>query len=246
VILALLSDIHANLEALDACLRHAHEQGAGRYAFLGDFVGYGADPQAVVDKVARYAADGAIAVQGNHDAAVGSDVAYMNDSARAAVAWTRTVLSGDAKSFLAALPLCVREETICFVHSSATAPERWDYVDGTAAARRSLQAAGTTYTFSGHVHDQELYFSAPQDKVAAFRPLPGREVPVAGNRRWLALVGSVGQPRDRNPAAAYALFDVHRARLTFHRVAYDHTAAARKIRAAGLPASIAYRIEKGI
>jgi diadenosine tetraphosphatase ApaH/serine/threonine PP2A family protein phosphatase len=246
LIIALLSDVHGNLEALTACLKHASENGVGRYAFLGDLVGYGADPQAVVDIVAHHAAAGAIVVKGNHDEAVEKTPRYMNDSVRAVIAWTRETLSAEAKGFLSSLPLCVREEEMCFVHASAASPERWDYVDSPAAAQRSIDAARTTYTFSGHVHDQEFYARVGDRKTIVFRPVHGRSVPVGSHRRWLAIVGSVGQPRDSNPAAAYAQFDTEAEKITFQRVAYDHRAAARKIEQAGLPLSIAYRVEKGI
>jgi diadenosine tetraphosphatase ApaH/serine/threonine PP2A family protein phosphatase len=246
MILAVLSDVHANLEALEACLLHARESGAGRYAFLGDLVGYGADPQAVVDIVARYAAGGAVVVKGNHDEAIASSAAYMNDMALEAIEWTRGALSTEAKAFLAGLPLCVREESMCFVHASAAFPERWEYVDSPSAAGRSIAAANAGHTFSGHVHAQELYFQRTLGKASLFRPVAGSSVPVGRNHQWLALVGSVGQPRDRNPAAAYALFDAARERVTFHRIPYDNHAAANKIRSAGLPAAIAYRVEVGV
>ena len=246
MIIALLSDVHGNLEALQACLKHASEAGASRYAFLGDLVGYGADPQAVVDAVARYASQGAVVVKGNHDEAVEKTPRYMNESVRAVIDWTREVLSDEGKAFLASLPLCVREAELCFVHASAASPQRWDYIDSAAAARRSIDAARATYTFSGHVHDQELYFHGAGGKTMSFNPVPGTPVPIGRHRRWLALVGSVGQPRDNNPAAAYAQFDTEGEKITFRRVAYDHVAAARKIREAGLPVSIAYRVEKGI
>ncbi len=246
LIIALLSDVHGNLEALDACLKHAGANGAGRYAFLGDLVGYGADPQAVVDIVARYAAEGAVVVKGNHDDAVEKTPGYMNESVRAVIDWTRNTLSDEGKVFLSSLPLCIREGPICFVHASAASPKRWYYIDSPAAAHRSIDAAQTAYTFSGHVHDQQLYFQAVPGKTTVFRPVRGSPVPIGRHRRWLALVGSVGQPRDRNPEAAYAQFDTERERITFYRVPYDHVAAARKIRQAGLPASIAYRVEHGI
>jgi hypothetical protein len=127
LIIGLLSDVHGNLEALNACLKHASEHGAVRYAFLGDLVGYGADPQAVIDIVARYASAGAVVVKGNHDEAVEKTPSYMNDSVRAVIEWTRRTLSADGKGFLASLPLCAREEEMCFVHASAAAPGRWDY-----------------------------------------------------------------------------------------------------------------------
>ncbi len=235
LLLALLSDLHANLEALDACLRHAREMGATRYAFLGDLVGYGADPAGVVEIVRRYAADGAVVVRGNHDAWIAKYTGGMSDVAQDAILWTRDVLSSDAKAWLRSLPLCVREEPVCFVHASAAAPGRWEYVDSPGAAKKSADAAGVPWTFSGHVHRQVLFFEASPGKMSSFDPVPGSAVPVRRSRRWVAIVGSVGQPRERNPAAAYALFDLERESLTFHRVPYDHLATARKIRAAGLP-----------
>ncbi|HKA92058.1 MAG TPA: metallophosphoesterase family protein [Haliangiales bacterium] len=239
--LALLSDIHANVEALDACLEHARRCGATRYAFLGDLVGYGADPQRVVDTVMRYAADGAVVVKGNHDAAVAKSEPGMSDGAAEARDWTRGALDAAAKVWLAALPLCLREDPICFVHASAAAPARWEYIHDAVRAQRCVDAAGTTYTFGGHVHEQALYFEAAAGRMTRFRPVSGSPVPVPGHRRWFAIVGSAGQPRDGNPAAAYALFDLARATLTFHRVPYDHVAAARKIRAAGLPDLLSWR-----
>lgn len=247
MILALLSDIHANLEALNACLKHARESGASRFAFLGDLVGYGADACAVVDIVMRHAADGAWVVKGNHDEAVeGGNPSYLNEAARGAITWARESLPAEARSFLAGLPLCIRERDLCFVHASAASPERWSYVDSATAALRSLNAAGTTYTFSGHVHEQALFAQVGPDKATRYQPRSGSTLPLGSHRRWVALVGSVGQPRDGHPSAAYALFDEPRAQLTFFRVPYDHLEAARKIRAAGLSESLAYRVQKGV
>jgi len=209
-------------------------------------VGYGADPGAVVDIVAEHAAHGAVAVLGNHDAAIFGDDAYLNDSAAAAIEWTRTVLTPAQRAFLEALPLAVHEERACFVHASAAMPGRWDYVDSPRAAERSSRAAERPYTFSGHVHDQLLYGSDALDRMVPFRPRPGVSIPVAAHRSWLVLAGSVGQPRDGTPAAAYALADLEAMRITFHRVPYDHDRAASKVRAAGLPEVLAYRLERGI
>ena len=243
---ALLSDIHANIEAFDACLAHAHARGADRYALLGDFVGYGADAVAVVDAVMRRAEDGAIVLKGNHDEAIERRGGYFNEQAQAALDWARTTLAAGQKQFLAGLPLRVDDAPMCFVHASAAAPERWDYIDSPGAALRCAQAADAPYTFCGHLHDQVLYFETTQGKMSAFSPRPGTPIPVRNARRWVAIAGSVGQPRDRNPAAAYALFDATRREITFFRVAYDHHAAAGKIRRAGLPAGLAYRVETGV
>jgi diadenosine tetraphosphatase ApaH/serine/threonine PP2A family protein phosphatase len=246
VLIALLSDIHANLEALDACLGHARSRGAERYALLGDFVGYGADAAGVVAAVERCASEGAIVLKGNHDQAIEKPTSWFNDTARASLAWARETLSPEQKRFLAGLPLVHREGEICYAHASAASPERWDYVDSPTAARRCADAAKASYTFCGHVHDQALFFEAPNGRMTKFHPVAGRPIPVRGHRRWVAIVGSVGQPRDRNPAAAYTLFDSQLRQITFCRVTYDAAAAAAKIRSAGLPGSLAVRVEAGI
>ncbi len=245
MIIALLSDIHANIGALEACLAHARAQGAERFVFLGDFVGYCADAKSVVEIVDHYCAQGAVAVKGNHDEAVAKNASYMNESARAAIAWARETLSDPQQRFLAALPLCVRDNDMCFVHASADFPERWNYIDSAGAARKSTEAAQTTYSFCGHMHEQQLYFQNGNGKMISFRPIPGYSIPVRRRRRWLAIVGSVGQPSGGSSAAAYALFDRNSEQITFFRVPYDHLGAAARIRQAGLPESLAYRLEVG-
>jgi len=243
---ALLSDIHANLEALDACVAHALAQRTDQWAFLGDFVGYGADAVAVVDLVRQKTMEGAIAIKGNHDEAIEAPVSYFNEHARIALDWARAALSDEQKHFLSSLPLRVDRAPMCFVHATAAAPERWEYVDSATAAQKCAGAAAAAYTFCGHLHDQVLYFETARGKMSAFAPTVGTAIPLRESRRWVAVVGSVGQPRDRNPAAAYTMFDTERREITFHRVSYDHHAAADKVRRAGLPEALAYRVEAGI
>jgi diadenosine tetraphosphatase ApaH/serine/threonine PP2A family protein phosphatase len=243
---ALFADIHANLGALEACLGHARERGAERYAFLGDLVGYGPDPAAVVEVVA--AMDGAIVVKGNHDDAIEVEpkTHELGDVAYDVIVWSRSVLSADQRRFLATLPLIVRERDLCFVHSSADRPENWEYVDDASAAQRSMAQAGTAYVFCGHVHEPMLYFKTRGGKIASFQPSSGSPVPVARHHGWLSIVGSVGQPRDGNPAAAYAMFDDASETLTLFRVPYDHLATAQRLRAMRLGVSelLAERIER--
>jgi diadenosine tetraphosphatase ApaH/serine/threonine PP2A family protein phosphatase len=244
--IALLADVHANLEALTACLAHAREQGAEAHAFLGDLVGYGADPGPVVDLVAEHAARGAVVVRGNHDEAVFEMKGDLSVSAAKAVLWTRGRLAGPQLAFLRSLPLTVRRDDVLFVHASADAPSDWIYVTDPVRADRSIRAAaGASYVFSGHVHEPALYFTGPNQRPRGFRPVPGVSIPLTPRYRWLAIAGSAGQPRDGNTEACYALFDAERAALTFHRVAYDWTTAAAKVRAAGLPESLAHRLERG-
>ena len=243
--LALLSDVHANLEALQACLQHARDNGATRFAFLGDLVGYGADAGPVVSVVMRHAEEGALVVKGNHDEAIASGGSYMNAAVRESVAWAREQLSSEQKAFLAALPLSRRDGRCFYVHASAVNPGRWTYIDSAAAALKSMRAAEAVYTFGGHVHEQVL-FAEVEARAKEHRPVSASAISVAGHRRWLALVGSVGQPRDGRPAAGYAMFDEPGARITFYRVPYDHDAAAAKIRNAGLSAALAYRVARGV
>jgi len=248
LLLALFADIHSNLAAFDACLAHARSRGAERTALLGDLVGYAAEAGEVVDRAVALSREGGLAVQGNHDAAINpsSPHNYMNETASAAIEWTRRSLEPGQKAWLAALPLIVREEDVCLVHATANRPERFHYVDGPSAAWSSAEAAERPYTFCGHVHDQVLYFEREPARMGTLRPTPGVVIPVGRHRRWLAIVGSVGQPRDGNPDAAYALFDSERQEIVFHRVPYDATRAQARIREAGLPEFLAYRIGRGV
>jgi diadenosine tetraphosphatase ApaH/serine/threonine PP2A family protein phosphatase len=244
--LALIADLHANREAVEAVLAHALGQGAQRFAFLGDFVGYGADPGWVVDRVREHIAAGAIAVMGNHDeAAVRGPRPSMVADARLVVEWTRSRLSSEQLDFLAALPMSVTDGELLFVHANAHAPADWAYIVGQAEAVRSLQASTRRFTFCGHVHEPRLFHMTGTGKSASFVPVPGVPIPLSPQRRWLAIPGSCGQPRDGNPAACYAIFEIDSATLTFHRVPYDHETAAAEVRAAGLPESLAARLIDG-
>ena len=177
----------------------------------------------------------------------------MNSPAEVALEWTRNQLGPAHRAFLAGLPLTHREDGFLCVHADAAAPSRWAYVTDTEDAARSLRATPERLTLCGHVHKPALYnvpeggrAGARRPKTTAFRPVAGIPVPLLPRRRWLAIVGSVGQPRDGNPAAAYALVDTARAEITTFRVAYDVDAAAGKIRAAGLPAMLADRLAWGL
>jgi len=207
--LALVADLHANREAVTAVLTHAQASGAQRCVFLGDFVGYGADPGWVVDLLREHVARGAIAVLGNHDAAVvQGPLPSMIPEARQVVAWTRAQLSPAQLEFMASLPLSVTEQDLLFVHANAWAPADWGYIVNRADAVRSLQSTACQITFCGHTHVPALYHLTATGKSGDFAPTPGVAIPLSAQRRWLAIPGSCGQPRDGDPAACYALFDV--------------------------------------
>lgn len=245
MLIALLTDLHGNREALDACLAHVQRMRPDRYVFLGDYVGYGADPGYVVDLVRDYVARGAVALRGNHDDAVVGSAAGMNHVAREAIAWTRSELNESQRRFLAGLPFTQEEGERLFVHANVVAPRGWGYVTDRLEAARSLAATPCRTVFCGHLHVPGVYHMAPNGLIGEFTPVDGVPIRLSPEGRWLAVLGSVGQPRDRNPAACYALLDDRKGELTTIRVAYDVTRAANKIRDAGLPPRLAARLLEG-
>ena len=245
--IGLFADLHSNLEAFDACMEQAKELGVTRMVFLGDIVGYNADPGALIDRIGEMVADKkAIAVLGNHDQAVFVERSnQMNSSANAAIEWTKTQLNAAQIQFLKDLPLMIQEEAICFVHASAHNPADWNYITDSMSAWRCLQGSGKTYTFVGHAHEQALFYQSAVGKLIRFAPHPGDSIPVLQHRQWVGVVGSLGQPRDGNPEACFAVFEPKLEVLTFHRTPYDQFRAADKVRRAGLPEDLANRLITG-
>ncbi len=250
--LALLTDLHANREAFEACLAHAEGQRVDQYAFTGDFVGYGADPAWVVKTVMDYVDRGAVVVQGNHDYSVVRPVSrnagppQMHAEAREVIEWTRGQLDPEQMAFLANLPLTQQHGNAFFVHASAHDPVRWEYVTGIEEAERSLQASRSRIVFSGQVHAPALYRRTIEGRMGRHVPEAGQRIPLQPQHQYLVLPGAVGQPRDQNNAACYAVFDDEARAITYFRVHYDHGAAARKVIAAGLPIVFAMRLVEGI
>ncbi len=245
MLIAFLADIHANRPAFEACLRRAREEGAERYVLMGDYVGYGADPEWSVETAMSLVADGAVAVRGNHDNAVGNTREQMNVEAQVAIEWTRGELGQGARQFLEKLPMTVNEESRLYVHADASNPEKWNYVSGVSEAARSLRATTSHITFCGHIHRPAIYSLSATEKMTSFMPATGVSVPLLPGRRWLVVLGSVGQPRDGNPAASFALFHTGRNEITYCRAHYDIERAASKIREKGLPSALAERLYIG-
>jgi diadenosine tetraphosphatase ApaH/serine/threonine PP2A family protein phosphatase len=245
VLLALFADIHANRQAFAACLEAARARGAERLVLLGDFVGYGGDPEWAVDTVMGLVEQGAIAVRGNHDHAIATPSENMNPAARAAIDWTRGRLGAAQRRFLAELPWTHEEDDRLYVHSEASNPRRWRYVQSAADAARSMISTPAQVTFCGHIHQPALYSMSLTAKMTSFVPTSGIPVQLLKGRQWLAVAGSVGQPRDANPAACFLTFDTKSREITYCRVAYDIEAAAKRIRDAGLPLWLAERLSQG-
>jgi diadenosine tetraphosphatase ApaH/serine/threonine PP2A family protein phosphatase len=246
VLLAIFADIHANRQAFATCLEAARARGAERLILLGDFVGYGGDPEWTVDTVMGLVEQGAVAVRGNHDYAIDHPTESMNPAAKAAIDWTRNRLDASQRRFLARLPMTHQEEDRLYVHSEASDPKRWRYVQSATDAARSLIATEAQVSFCGHIHQPALFSMSATAKMTSFVPTAGIAVQLLKGRQWLAVAGSVGQPRDHNPAACFLTYDTQSREITYWRVAYDVEAAAKRIRDAGLPVWLADRLSQGI
>jgi predicted phosphodiesterase len=242
---AIFSDIHANRQAFEACLAAARGKGAQRVVLLGDYVGYGADPEWAVDKVRELVAQGAIALIGNHDRAVSHHDSHMNLEAQVMIEWTRGELGIEQRHFLNQLPFEHRDGDALFVHADASAPRDWNYVLDATGAAQSMHATRAHVTFCGHVHRPAVYTLSSVGKVTTFVPVTDVPISLLRGRQWLVVVGSVGQPRDGISAASYLIHDDERGEVTFCRAAYDVAAASAAIRARGLPHWLADRLTIG-
>jgi predicted phosphodiesterase len=243
--IALMADIHANRRAFEACLDHARSLQADRLVFLGDYVGYGPEPREVVERVMLEVERGAIAVMGNHDQAVAETRESMVSDAEIAMAWTRGRLGAEARAFLASLPMQVEDEARLYTHATPQAHPAWTYVNDEVSARRALGACQARRVFCGHTHIPALYGITATGQLISFQPVPAVPIPMARHRRWLTVVGSVGQSRNGDPAAGYALLDTGRCEIVHFRIPYDVEATATAILQAGLPPSLAARLQKG-
>ncbi len=245
MLIAIFADIHANRQAFTACLSQARALGAERTVLLGDYVGYGADPEWTVMSVMDLVDKGAMAVRGNHDNAVGELRESLNLEAQTVIEWTRGELALSERLFLKELPLILNDDERLYVHSEASKPKSWRYVTSVGDAARSLVATSARITFCGHVHRPKLYTVGPRGIITAFTPITDSVIPLLPGRRWLAVLGSVGQPRDGNPAASYVVLDTEQNELIYCRAPYDIEAAATSIRDKGLPTWLADRLFLG-
>ncbi len=236
--IAVLSDIHANLPALDAVLAALGEVDAVWH--LGDVVGYGPHPDEVV---ARLREVGAVGVRGNHDAAALGrlDTRYFNTAARRAIEWTSRRIAPETRAWLATLPERLEIDEMTLVHGSPSDPT-WEYVTTTADARANLAAFATPYCLHGHTHVPVAW--RDDDGIELVQPSDGSQL-VLDARRLLLNPGGVGQPRDGDPRAAALVLDTAARRVTWHRVAYPIRAVQADIRAAGLPEMLAARLAIG-
>ncbi len=237
-----MSDVHGNLEALEATLADASRHGFDEAICLGDIVGYGADPDACVTVIARLPR--AAAVLGNHDAAIidPGGRAYLNPLAQAGVKYSEKQLSRASVDYLGTLPLVIDSRgDFVACHASPQRPRDWLYVLEPVEAREALLAMTRSVAFIGHTH-----FPLIHDGAGRVVPMvAGDAFKIRPRRKYIINVGSVGQPRDGDPRAAYVIFDDTDRVARLFRVEYDVDMTAQKILDAGLPEMLADRIRRG-
>ena len=264
---AILSDIHGNWEALTVVLEKCGEIGVDEYISLGDIVGYNANPKECLDKMRSLKL--VCAVKGNHDEyAAGSDntIEGFNPHARAAVIWTKSQLTPEDRAWLAALPMrqTLKGTLITVVHATLDSPDSWGYIFDEHHAADNFSYQFTPLCFIGHSHVPIGFCKKPiisfSDRMiesldswesrntpeSQFKRSDSVTVTLDPGHKYLLNVGSVGQPRNKDPRASFAIYDSDLKTVTRYRIPYDISTAQAKIRAAGLPERLASRLALGM
>ena len=238
--IAVISDIHGNLEALNTVLSASKELEVDRYICLGDIVGYGANPNECIDLVREWAD---LVIAGNHDhAAVGlTDVTDFNPFARYAALWTARTLTSANRDYLIELPLLIEEPEATFVHAEPEKPTEWRYIRSLYEASACLDWIRGKLCFIGHSHQP---FMVSKEDTTGVQVIP-YVTEIDSKAKYLINVGSVGQPRDHDERASFALWDRKEGTLEIVRVAYEIEKTQRKIRDEGLPPFLADRLAHG-
>jgi len=237
--IALFGDIHANLEALEAVLKDAAERGCTDYVCMGDIVGYNADPVACLEKVREM---GCPVVKGNHDedASGQHNLESMNPVAASALKWTRNQLTTEQRDWLRNLRMVRQVENFTVVHSTLDQPQAWNYVTNKFDAMSNFSYQFTNLCFHGHTHVPRIFA-----RDARVSEIEADRIVLESDIKYFINTGSVGQPRDGDWRACYLSYDVASSLVRVHRVEYDLATTQEKIRAAGLPESLADRLAEG-
>ncbi len=238
---AIISDVHANLEALKAVSEKLREEDFDSLLFLGDSIGYGPNPNECIEALREEAT---VLIAGNHDwASIGlTDIAYFNSHARTAIEWTTGVLSDENRAFLKKLPIAksLKHNNIYIAHSTPKEPEQWHYLLTSRDAYINFQFFTERICLIGHSHQPFIVEQNPEGEVSVYED----SVHFKEGYRYIVNAGSVGQPRDGNPQASYAL--LHENFIEIKRVSYDIVLTQKKMRGAGLPSALINRLSRGI
>jgi predicted phosphodiesterase len=239
--IAIVSDIHSNLEALEAVEKEINRIGVDAIYFVGDVVGYGPDPNACTKWVMENAG---LAVMGNHDiAALGEiDIESFNPNAKMAITWNSDQMEDWATDYLTTLPMVMSSDGVTLVHANPQDPESWNYIFSLWDAERNFSYFESTFCFVGHSHQPVTVGMDPSGQVSV---LPGDSFIVDDGARYLVNVGSVGQPRDGNPEACFGLLDTDKGEYSLLRSPYEIKETQKKMINAGLPKPLADRLAEG-
>ena len=237
---AIFSDIHGNLQAMDAVLDAVKQEKADRCFFVVDVVGYGANPHECIDMLRGL---DAVSIAGNHDWAVAGkvDLAYFNDLARDAIIWTQKYALREDMEFLNRLKLLYKNEDMILAHGTLHEPEAFHYLMNRFQAAESFRVMDRTVCFVGHSHTPGVFIQK-EEKIQYFSHI---DFHMEEKGKYLVNVGSVGQPRDHDPRAAYCIFDADTKKIILKRVPYDIAQAQKRILQAGLPPFLAGRLAAG-
>ena len=238
--IAVLGDIHANLDALEVVLADARAQNVNEFICTGDVVGYNACPNECSQLVREL---GCAVVQGNHDhyCAFEESLEDFHHLAAAVVAWTRRQLSSDNSAWLRSLPYTAMVKGIQVVHSTLDMPEHWGYVFESVEAEPSFSYQKTQVCFHGHTHVPVVF----EHQFGTVGRLEPGTIELRLGRKYFVNVGSVGQPRDGDPRACYCIYEPSKHLLEYRRLEYDVAAAQARVREAGLPDHLAERLARG-
>ena len=238
---ALISDIHSNLEAFLAVIETISKDKPDKYLCIGDIIGYGADPKEVIRLVEFLNPE--IIVAGNHEWGVAGllDIEYFNKDAQSAISWTKDILNNSEMDYIETFKIIYKHDDFTLVHGSLETPEEFHYIMNKADAYVTSDIMKTKICFVGHSHIPGIFYTAG----ARMEELKGRKVKMEPDKRYVINIGSVGQPRDGDPRASYAIYDTEDASVEIKRVAYDIESAKDKILKAELPSFLAYRLLEG-
>jgi len=239
--IGIIADIHANFEALEVVLNALQKKEVDQLICLGDLVGYGPNPNECVAKVLEICD---IVVAGNHDhGAIGKcSIDRFNAFARQAILWTHDVLTSEFKQAIQELPLLWDNGQLMAVHASPEAPEKWHYVSSEDAVFRSLMALTSSYCFIGHTHIPAIFSRTREGDIILQK---GKSLTLQKDQLHLINVGSVGQPRDSDPRAAYGVLDMDKSQFELYRVPYDIEAVQAKMTKEGIPDFLIQRLKVG-
>ncbi|OYD15522.1 hypothetical protein CH330_05475 [candidate division WOR-3 bacterium JGI_Cruoil_03_51_56] len=239
--IGIFSDIHGNLEALTQVLAFLRNSGATIFICCGDIVGYGPDPHACIERIRNLRGP---VVAGNHDYGVLGRVpaGNFNPAARIALAWTKEQLDEKDLNYLDSLPLIEQFEPLCFVHAAPSAPEQWEYIFAVREAEDEMKYFASNACIVGHTHYPFVVERRAHEPAKLIRQ---DSFEMRADAKYVVNVGSVGQPRDGDPAACCVLYDTGTKFISFHRVKYNVRTVQEKILRAGLPEFFANRLALG-